>query len=74
MSFVERIFGKKREVKLPGVEGSAPIKPVPKTEEGLEAMAAAKGIHPYVENAELENIENPDEDGEEVDVDVSDLK
>ena len=67
----EKIFAKKRG--LPGVEGSAPIKPVPKTEEGLEAMAAAKGISPYTENAALENLESDEEEPGE-DVDVSDLK
>lgn len=76
-----RIFGrekkpekKQREEWLPGVKGSkTPELEIPKTQEGQEVLAAAKGIHPYAENTELENIESDEEEPGE-DVDVSDLK
>lgn len=51
MSLREMFFGKK--VKLPGVENTATTKPIiPNSEEGQEAMAAEKGIHPYGEEAD----------------------
>lgn len=67
MSFIERFFP--RKIKLPGVENSAPIKPIPASEEGQKAMAAEKGIHPYA--AEAQATEEKDKS---VDVDLSDLK
>lgn len=81
MSFREMFFGKK--VQLPGVENTATMKPIiPSSEEGQKAMAAEKNIHPYSEQAALQeqldvaNKADPfvEEDESEEDIDVSDLK
>ena len=68
MRFREIFFGKK--VKLPGVENAATTKPIiPSSEEGKEAMAAERGIHPYADEAK-----KTEEEDKSVDVDLNELK